>query len=158
MVRVTPKTGAVFLREDSSGFPAGIGRLPSVVGALGGAAPSGVALKLDSASDEFRLVLLDRDNAALMSFGPYPEEEAVAEWRGLAAASGLTLKLQLPNGAVMTPFPQLGSVLIGPVRIRRRHGLLSGRRPRFLTRRKTGRFPLRPQVHREAEMAGGGDR
>ena len=55
----------------------------------------------------------------------------------------------------MTPYPQLGRVLLGPTRRRRRHGLLCHRRPRFLTRRKAARFPLRPQVHREPELAGG---
>lgn len=158
MVRVTPKAGAVFLREDSSGFPVEIGCLKPIIGTSRGAAPTGLAMKLDNTSDAFRLVLLDRDNAALLTFGPYSEEDVVAEWRTLAAASGLTLKIQLSNGAVMTPFPQLGSVLVGPVRIRRRHGLLNGRRPRFLTRRKTGRFPLRPQVHRGSEIAGGSGR
>jgi hypothetical protein len=33
--------------------------------------------------------------------------------------------------------------------------LLTGRRPRFLTRRKTGRFPRRPRVHREPEIVTG---
>ena len=35
---------------------------------------------------------------------------------------------------------------LGPVRIRRRHGLLNGRRPRFLTRRKTGRLAELPVI------------
>jgi hypothetical protein len=155
MVRVTPKAGAVFLSEDSPGSPVEIGCLPSVIGGPCGAEPTGLALKLDAESDSFRLILLDESNATLLALGPYPEEEAVAEWRSLAAASGLTLKIQLTNGSVMTPYPQIGRVQVGPVRIRRRHGLLNHRRPRFLTRRKTGRFPARPQVHREVEMADG---
>jgi hypothetical protein len=105
--------------------------------------------------EHYELVLLDQANAPLLAFGRYAEEDVVAEWRRLASSSGLTLKIQLPNGAVMTPYPQLGRVLLGPTRRRRRHGLLSHRRPRFLTRRKAARFPLRPQVHREPELAGG---
>jgi hypothetical protein len=47
-------------------------------------------------------------------------------------------------------------VQLGQIRIRRRHGVLNGRRPRFLTRRKTGRLPVRPAVHREREIIAGG--
>jgi hypothetical protein len=111
-------------------------------------------MRLDD-GDCFRLVLLDAANTPLLVLGPYGEEDVVAEWRKLAVTSGLVLKIQLPNGAVLTPYPQIGRVLLGATRQRRRHGLLAHRRPRFLTRRKTGRFPLRPQVHREVELAGG---
>jgi hypothetical protein len=112
-------------------------------------------LKLDPASDSYNLVLLDEANRALMALGAYQEEDVVAEWRMLGAASGLTLKIQLGNGAVITPYPQLGRLQVGPVRMRRRHGLLAHRRPRFLTRRKTAAFGLRPQVHRERAIADG---
>ncbi len=37
-------------------------------------------------------------------------------------------------------------VALGPVRIRRRHAFLNGRRPRFLTRRKPGRLADLPVV------------
>jgi len=47
---------------------------------------------------------------------------------------------------VTEPYPQLGRVALGAVRIRRRHGLLNGRRPRFLTRRKTGRLAELPVI------------
>jgi Family of unknown function (DUF6101) len=43
---------------------------------------------------------------------------------------------------------QIGRLILGRVRIRRRHAGLGGRRPRFLARRKTGRLPARPQIHR----------
>jgi Family of unknown function (DUF6101) len=155
MVRVTPKAGAVFLTEESSGPPAGYGCLPSVIGRQGGSVPTGLAMQLDPATDAFRLILLDEANTALLVLGPYAEDDVVAQWRAMAAVSGLTLKIQLTNGTVMTPFPQIGRVQLGMVRIRRRHGLLNGRRPRFLTRRKTGRFALRPQVHGKAELAEG---
>ncbi len=101
------------------------------------------------------LVVMLVANAALLRFGPFAEEDVVAEWRRLAASSGLSAKIQLPNGSVLAPYPQLGRVLLGPTRQRRRHGLLARRRPRFLTRRKTARFPLRPTVHREEELARG---
>jgi hypothetical protein len=125
-----------------------------VIGA-GGTPPAAVAMRLAAGSERFHLIVLDQDNAPLLVLGPYDEEDVVAEWRTLAGASGLVLKVQLPNGAVLTPYPQIGRVLLGSTRQRRRHGLLNHRRPRFLTRRKTGRFPLRPQVHRESDLGGG---
>lgn len=157
MAYTTPKAGAVSFPETGSGLPAEPGPLPGLIGGPAGAAPSGIALKLDPESDGFRLVVLSQDNRPLLSLGTYPDEDVVAEWRSLGASSGLPLKIQLANGSVMTPYPQVGRLQLGPVRIRRRHGLLSGRRPRFLTRRKTGRFGLRPLVYREAELAGGQD-
>jgi hypothetical protein len=159
MASVTPKAGAVSYPETGSGSPAELYRLPAtIIGGRDGTAPAGVALKLDARSDDFHLVVLDDSNAPLLALGTYPDEDVVAEWRALGASTGLPLKIQLSNGSVMTPYPQVGRLQVGPVRIRRRHGLLSGRRPRFLTRRKTGRFGLRPQVFREAELARGEER
>jgi hypothetical protein len=157
MAQTTPRAGAVSFAETVSGLPAELYPLP-VIGGRDGTAPTGVALKLDPESDSFHLVVLSEDNAPLLALGTYSEEDVVAEWRALGASSGLPLKIQLSNGSVMTPYPQVGRLQLGPVRIRRRHGLLTHRRPRFLTRRKTGRFGLRPQVFREAELAGGEER
>lgn len=157
MVQVTPTAGAVSNGADSgppAAVPAHVSPLPAVIGAAGARAAA-VAMRIDGGSERFRLVVLDRDNAPLLVLGPYEEEDVVAEWRKLAKASGLALKIQLPNGSVASPYPQVGRLLLGSTRQRRRHGLLSHRRPRFLTRRKTARFPSRPQVHREVELAGG---
>ena len=157
MVQVTPTAGAIpsgVVSGPPAGITAGPSPLSAVIG-LSGRRAAAVAMRLERGGERFHLVLLDPGNAPLLVLGPYHEEDAVAEWRRLAAASGLTLKIQLSNGTVMTPYPQLGRVLLGPTRRRRRHGLLSRRRPRFLTRRKTARFPLRPQVHREHELARG---
>jgi len=121
-----------------------------------GAPPAAVAMRVAAGGERFHLIVLDHGNAPLLVLGPYDEEDVVAEWRKLAGASGLVLKVQLPNGAILTPYPQIGRVLLGSTRQRRRHGLLNHRRPRFLTRRKTARFPLRPQVHREPELGGEG--
>ena len=155
MVQVTPTAGAV---PDGtiSGPGAGISAsaLPGVVG-WAGVDAAGIAMRVAGEGEGFHLVVLDAGNAPLLRFGPFPEEDVVAEWRRLAASSGLSAKIQLPNGSVLSPYPQLGRVLLGPTRQRRRHGLLARRRPRFLTRRKTARFPLRPVVHREEELARG---
>ena len=74
------------------------------------------------------------------------QEYAVALWRDFGRTSGLPLLLEAADGVVTEPYPQLGRVALGAVRIRRRHGLLNGRRPRFLTRRKTGRLAELPVI------------
>jgi len=155
MVKVTQhQSPAVPQAEDGRASPREASCLGGLVGHPAGRVATSVAMRLDAASDLFHVALLDERNEALICLGAFPEEDIVAEWRALAARSGLALKIQLPNGAVMAPYPQLGRVLLGQTRQRRRCGLLNHRRPRFLTRRKTARFPLRPQVHREAELGG----
>lgn len=155
MAKTTPKAGAVLSHEDGSALLSGVPHAPLPGVAVGpGRAATSVAMRLDRETNLFHLVLLGEDNAPLMALGPFDEEDVVAEWRALGAKSGLPLKLQLPNGSVMEPYPQIGRVAVGTSRQRRRIGLLSHRRPRFLTRRKIGRFPLRPQIHREVEIAG----
>lgn len=74
------------------------------------------------------------------------DEDAVALWRASGRASGLPLLIETVDGAISEPYPQLGRLALGPVRIRRRYSLLKDRRPRFLTRRKTGRLGERPVV------------
>jgi hypothetical protein len=127
--------------------------------AVGGRAarPHSVALRLEPASGRFALAILDAERRTLLALGSYTEEEAIAAWRRLGLAAGLPLAIEGADGTVEIPYPQLGRVRLGVTRQRRRHGLLSGRRPRFLTRRKTGRFPQRPRVHREREMVGRGE-
>ena len=156
MVQITPTAGAIppgMVSGPAAEILAAPSPLRAIIGDPGVRAAA-VAMRAAGGGD-YELLLLDPANAPLLALGRYDEEDVVAEWRRLASSSGLTLKIQLPNGAVMTAYPQLGRVLLGPTRRRRRHGLLSHRRPRFLTRRKTARFPLRPQVHREPELAGG---
>lgn len=167
MTGVTPVAGAVSPRE---GGPGSILPHLEIVGSTLGCviAPSlpcaaarvaGIALRLggpEGDEDSFEIAAVGADGTMLMRLGRYSEEEVVAEWRRLGAASGLPLMIERTDGTVATPYPQVGRVLVGAVRIRRRHGLLNGRRPRFLTRRKTGRLPLRPAVHREREIIGRG--
>jgi hypothetical protein len=50
---------------------------------------------------------------------------------------------------------QLGKLRLGRVQDRRRLAVLNRRRPRFLTRRKSGRLPTLPLVFREREIAKG---
>ena len=124
-----------------------------VAPALGGL--QGVLLHHDDETGRFDLVLVDGQGHAALRFEA-AEEEAVAMWRALGAATGAPLMLQREDGALETPYPQVGRLALGRSRIRRRHGLLNGRRPRFLVRRKTTRLPNRPQVFREREIVGAG--
>jgi len=125
-----------------------IERLASVRILRGAANWRGVALRLanPTGDDEgFELALTAGDGRSIV-VACADEADAVALWRGFGRASGLPLLLETADGAVSEPFPQIGRVALGPVRIRRRHGLLNGRRPRFLTRRKTGRLAELPQI------------
>ncbi|ACL55405.1 DUF6101 family protein [Methylobacterium nodulans] len=128
-----------------------VGRMP------GAGRAASVALCLDAEAsdaageDRFALLLLDKDGDPLMQLGTYGDADVVAVWRRLGAETGLPLLVIQEDGAVTPLGAQLGRVKLGAVRIRRRHGLLSGRRPRFLCRRKTGRLPLRPAVHRDED-------
>ena len=124
------------------------------IGGCAAARPHSLALRIDPAGGRFTLAILDAERRTLLALGAYTDEEAVAAWRRLGLSAGLALAIEGPDGAVHVPYPQLGRVRLGPTRQRRRHALLSGRRPRFLTRRKTGCFPQRPRVHREREMVG----
>jgi Family of unknown function (DUF6101) len=122
--------------------------------ACAGAAPAGIALRAVERDGEesFEIAAVDPYGTTLLPLGRFGDADVVAEWRKLGAASGLPLMIERADGAFDLPFPQLGRVRLGAIRIRRRHGLLAGRRPRFLTRRKTGRLPLRPAVHRDRQL------
>lgn len=126
-----------------------------IIGRFGSPATA-VALQADPNGHDFRIVILS-GTEVLLRLGPYAEEEVVAEWRTLAAAAGLPLTVRLPNGSVVALGRQVGRLPVGPLWPRSRHKLLTSRRPRFLTRRKTGRVPGRPRIFREAEIVSGRD-
>lgn len=178
MIGLNPKAGAVSLREDGPGTPPPAANGDKPPFAAGRAAPqtaghaiagpggilglkerwpTGLALRLASPEpddERFEIAIVDQTGAVAQALGPYPDEDVVAVWRGLAAASGLPLMVQMPDGRLETPYPQLGPLRLGATHPRRRHGLLNHRRPRFLTRRKATTLPVRPLVHREAALSG----
>ena len=130
---------------------------PTIAGAA--ASPAAVALRLhgeDGKAETFAVDVTDAYGETLLALGMFSDEDVVAAWRRAGAASGLPLLIGRQDGTFAMVSPQIGRVQLGAVRIRRRHGLLNGRRPRFLTRRKTGRLPVRPAVHREPEIIAGG--
>lgn len=116
--------------------------------------PVGIALTFaeDEAEscgeDRFDLCLVDAAGTVITRLGPFCEDEVVATWRDLAARTGLPRMIVREDGVLATVAPQVGRLMLGKTRIRRRHGSLGDRRPRFLVRRKTGRLPVRPQIHR----------
>ncbi|MFJ5369951.1 DUF6101 family protein [Bosea sp. CER48] len=141
-------TTAIVSRNPMPARPAApaIERVGSVRILRGTASWRGVALRLANPTgddDRFELALTAGDGRSVV-VATADESDAVALWRDFGRASGLPLLLETADGAVSEPFPQIGRVALGPVRIRRRHGLLNGRRPRFLTRRKTGRVAELP--------------
>lgn len=145
-----PTTTAIGPRNPMPARPAApaIERVGSVRILRGSAGWRGVALRLANPSgddDRFELALTAGDGRSVV-VASVGEVDAVALWRDFGRASGLPLLLETADGAVTEPFPQIGLVALGPVRIRRRHGLLNGRRPRFLTRRKTGRLAELPVI------------
>ncbi|MDB5592606.1 hypothetical protein [Enterovirga sp.] len=115
---------------------------------------SGVALRLDGSG--FRIVVIGDAGETVVELGPYGEEEVIAVWRSLAATSGLPLLVERALGGYEAAYPQMGRLVIGaPLERRCRLAVLSGRRPRFLARRKPARLPRRPVVFREKEMVSG---
>ncbi len=95
--------------------------------------------------ERFELALTAGDGRSIV-VASADQADAVALWRDFGRRSGLPLLLESVDGRVTEPFPQIGRVALGPVRIRRRHAFLNGRRPRFLTRRKPGRLADLPVV------------
>ncbi len=104
---------------------------------------------------DLRILLEGKNGRTLLTFGPFGEEEVIAVWRGLGDASGLPLAIEAPDGALETPCSQIERVRLGRFHDRRYLVILTGRRPRFLTRRKSARLPGRPTIHREREIAAG---
>lgn len=113
------------------------------------------SLLLRREEDGCRIVVSGEGGATLMSLGPFAEEDVIAVWRSLAATSGLPLAILYPDGTAEHLSAQIGRLKLGPIRVRRRLVVLNGRRPRFLVKRKFGRWPTRPLVYRECEIAGG---
>ena len=131
-----------------------------LIGRVSGARPAyGVALAYAeddaeiSGEDCFHLILVDEEGKTLQRLGPFSEEDVVATWRDLAAQAGLVRMIVREDGVLVPVSQQIGRLMLGKTRIRRRHAGLGARRPRFLVRRKTGRLPARPQIFRgEAEI------
>lgn len=126
-----------------------------VVGRVSGARrAAGIALAYAAedaeivGADRFSLILVDAEGDVLQRLGSFEEDDVVAVWRDIAARAGLVRMIVREDGLLVPVSQQIGRLILGQVRIRRRHAGLGRRRPRFLARRKTGRLPARPQIFR----------
>lgn len=165
MASVTPAAGEVGFAPDLSGCPTHpttvpknpmpaqadaprIERIASVRILRGNPGWRGIAMRLapgDHDEERFELALTAGDGRSI-TIAVVDQDDAVALWRDCGRSSGLPLLLETSDGAISEPYPQLGRLALGAVRIRRRHSFLNGRRPRFLVRRKTGRLAERPVI------------
>lgn len=75
------------------------------------------------------------------------DSDVIAEWRLWGSTLGLPLLMEGFDGRTVAAETKLGEVGVDRPRPRRRYALLAGRRPRFLTRRRTGKPSLVPFVH-----------
>lgn len=137
------------------GFSFAASPLPVIGRQAGARRAAGIALAYaaDAAeacgTDCFSLILVDVAGDALHRLGSFHEDDVVAVWRDIAARAGLVRMIVREDGVLVPVTEQIGRLMLGRVRIRRRHAGLGSRRPRFLVRRKTGRLPARPQIFRD---------
>jgi Family of unknown function (DUF6101) len=163
MARVTPAAGefgfasnipggttdpTIISREAAAAQPDAprIERIGSVRILRGAAGWRGVSLRLANPTGEdqiFQLALTTGDGRSI-TVATVDGDDAVALWRDCGRASGMPLLLETSDGEISQPFPQIGRLALGPIRVRRRYSFLNGRRPRFLVRRKTGKLAERP--------------
>lgn len=115
----------------------------------------GAVLDLTRGTSDLRIVLVDREGEAVMTLGPFPEEDVIAIWRSIVAHASVTPMMRAWNGYTEPLACQLGKLRLGRSQDRKRLVVLARRRPRFLTRRKSARLPVRPLVFREREIAHG---
>jgi hypothetical protein len=97
----------------------------------------GCAVILSHAAREHEVVLYQADT----------DQDVIAEWRLWANALGLPLLMEGLDGRCVAAEDRIGEVEVSDPRPRRRHSFLSGRRPRFLMRRRAGKPQLVPFVH-----------
>jgi hypothetical protein len=118
------------------------------------AAFRGVAIRLVAATAQasaaIAVVLEHRDPALSLPLFASPEsDEIVAEWRSWGKVLGLPLLVAERDGTLREPFARIGALGIeAPTWRRRRRNVIKARRPSLLLRRRAGRLPPTPQVHR----------
>ncbi|MDP4021230.1 DUF6101 family protein [Methylobacterium sp. NEAU 140] len=125
-----------------------IGRCPGARCAAGVALAYATDEAESCGEDRFSLLLVDGEGDVLQRLGVFHEDEVVAVWRDLAAQAGLVRMIVREDGMLTPVSQQIGRLVLGRTRTRRRHAGLGQRRPRFLARRKTGRLPARPLIFR----------
>ena len=119
------------------------------------AAYRGVSVRMEAVGDNgdvrgfVELLHADPALTLQLTVTEIPEEMA-EDWQAWARVLGLPLLIIGQDGSVGEPLMQIGGVVIAPSKPRRRYSYFAGRRPRFLTRRKTGqRGPMVKLTGRE---------
>lgn len=101
-----------------------------------------VAARLSITEDDqlvAELVLLHRDPSLNLPMArSHDMEELAADWQMWAKRFNLPLILIEPDGAEQMISHRVGCVDVADPKPRRPHAMFAARRPRFLTRRKTG--------------------
>lgn len=103
----------------------------------------GVAVRMEAAGAgghvRVFVELLHADPALTLPLivGDEPEDVA-ADWQAWGRALNLPLLVIGQDGSVSAPLGPVGGIVMSRPRPRRRHSFFAGRRPRFLSRRKTG--------------------
>jgi hypothetical protein len=103
----------------------------------------GVAVRMEPAGTAggvcvyVELLHIDPTLTLTLIVGDEPEDVAV-DWQAWGRALNLPLLVIGQDGSVSAPLGPFGSIVSGRSRPRRRYSFFAGRRPRFLTRRKTG--------------------
>jgi hypothetical protein len=137
-----PVTGGLPARLE--GVSGGLSRLQGVRVINPGVIWQAVGLRLRDAALDSRLfeITLSAGDGRCVVVATLDEDEVIAAWRALGQRSGLPLMLETADGEISFPYPQIGRVALGALHVRRIHGFLRGRRPRFLARRKPGRMTM----------------
>ena len=117
----------------------------------------GVLLELETlpAPDSFRFTLsLAHEDSEfdVRLFEACNDEDITAEWQYWSRRFALPLLIRNAEGRLTEPFARLGALLTTRPAPRRMPSSLACRRPRFLTRRRTGKLPAEPRIHREREI------
>jgi hypothetical protein len=96
-------------------------------------------------------VVIEHDDPALSLsvFSSAESDDIVAEWQSWGRVLGLPLLVAERDGTLREPFARLGAVRVAqPAWRRRRRSAVAKRRPPRLMRRRAGKLPEAPVVHR----------
>ena len=115
-------------------------RLTGQEGAEEGAPPSSLAVVLEHADPALSLKLYAEPGT----------DDIVAEWQAWGRVLGLPLLVAEGDGSLREPFQRLGRLRVeAPTWRRRRRTAIARRRPSRLLRRRAGKLPATPEVHRD---------
>jgi hypothetical protein len=103
----------------------------------------GVVLRLSALRDDgfhYEIRLAHRDPDLCVTLHEASDDSEIqAEWRLWARFLGLPTLVEREEGSAEPEGAHLGEIAIARIQARRRGKTITSRRPRFLTRRKTGR-------------------